>query len=75
MIAGERVGDVVSIGQRVVLYTTHPSLLHLDGKRFGSFDLAAAVALAAVERARDALAPRRLAEPEAGIGAAIPRPH
>jgi hypothetical protein len=75
MIAGERVGDLVSIGQRVVLYTTHPSLLHLDGKRFGSFDLAAAVALAAVERARDALVPRRIAEPGESIVAAVPRPH
>jgi hypothetical protein len=75
MIAGERVGDVVSIGERVVLYTTHPSLLHLDGKRFGSFDLAAAVALAALERAREAIVPRRL--PDAGEAAepAVPRPH
>jgi hypothetical protein len=41
-IDGERVADVVSLGLRVVLFTTDPRLAALDGKYFGGFDSAAA---------------------------------
>ncbi len=36
VIGGERVGDLVSLEQKVVFYTTVPSLAHLDGKIFNS---------------------------------------
>lgn len=41
-IDGERVADVVSLGLRVVLFTTDPRLTALDGKYFAGFDSAAA---------------------------------
>ena len=37
VIGGERVGDLVSLGQKVVFYTTVPALAHLDGKMFDGF--------------------------------------
>lgn len=37
VIRGERVGDLVSLEQKVVFYTTVPALAHLDGRIFDGF--------------------------------------
>lgn len=37
VVDGERVGDLVTLERKVVFYTTHPALAHLDGGRFDSF--------------------------------------
>ena len=37
VIGGERVGDLVSLEQKVVFYTTSSALAHLDGRIFDSF--------------------------------------
>lgn len=48
VIGGERVGDLVSLGLRVVFYTTDPRLETLDGAYYCSME-------SAVEAARNAL--------------------
>lgn len=37
VIGGKRVGDLVSLEQKVVFYTTVPALAHLDGKIFDGY--------------------------------------
>jgi hypothetical protein len=37
-IHGERFGDLIPIGQRFILYTTHQRIKPLDGKSFMSVD-------------------------------------
>ena len=54
VIGGERVGDLVSLEQKVVFYTTVAALAHLDGKIFGGFGEAEATI-------QTALAPERAA--------------
>lgn len=50
VIGGKRVGDLVSLEQKAVFYTTVPTLAHLDGKIFDSFAQAEA-------KIRSAIAP------------------
>lgn len=54
VLDGERVGDLVSLGLRVVFYTTDKRLADLDGRHFTCFESAAAAVREslAAERAR-----------------------
>ena len=48
--AGESVAQVISLGERYVLYSTHPALRILDGQIFASLEAAREAALAALGR-------------------------
>lgn len=66
-IDGERVGDVVSLGLRVVVYTTDKRLADLDGKHFAGFD-------SAVAAVREALAADKLRERAGTVARLWPTP-
>lgn len=37
-VEGERLGDLVALGDRFMFYTTHQQLLDMDGKVFKGFE-------------------------------------
>ncbi len=49
-VAGESVAQVISLGERYVLYSTHPAVRILDGQIFATLDAARDAAHAALGR-------------------------
>lgn len=58
-IDGERLGDLISLGDRYVLYTTHGRLGDLDGARFDTPQAARRAVGLALARARRQLPTRQ----------------
>lgn len=50
-VKGEQIGDLISVGARVTLYTVRPELGHLDGVTFDSAEEAEAEVVSALEAA------------------------
>ncbi|NBC95023.1 MAG: hypothetical protein GVY27_01565 [Deinococcus-Thermus bacterium] len=63
-IDGERLGDLISLGDRYVLYTTHTRLQSLDGARFETPQAARREVARALARARRQPPMRRAGPPD-----------